>query len=510
MSETPAMSRTLGSTDEFERRMRMVGQPAAQDNPLAELARLVGQEDPFRNLTPQGRAAAGAVRQKNAVRPQADGLIHDDFSGRAGERDFAAFDHEFGSALQPAEDAGAPDDPAVVHGIAGASASLPHRAAAAYPSVSIGRHRPLEPSPDTWAQGQAQGESPELVADRDDQPREQAGGSSRRTLVVLAAVVVLTGGGLAASFLARPTGGIAATGMTAPTILAVTGPSKVQPITAPTDPDAPSENSTLLDKKAGDGTATAKVVNSVEQPVDLAQAVKPAATAAPDDARPASASTFPEPKKVRTVTVRPDGTIVPNAPSTAAQGGVSDGALASLAFDPRMAVPPVAPDQPAAPVAAAETPPPVAPAKTTTRVPTTPQPVATADAAPTDGQTVTASTQPKPARTPPKPKPAAQEAALATPDAAAAAAAAAPSAGGGGYAVQLGAPPSEAEAKDVSARLLKKFAGQLGAYQPAIYKAESGSKTVYRIRVGNLSLADAKGLCSKLQAGGGGCFVVRN
>ncbi|WP_131117091.1 SPOR domain-containing protein [Lichenihabitans psoromatis] len=527
MSNTPAISRTLGGADEFERRMRMVGQPSSSgQDPLAELARLVGQEDPFRGVFPQGGTAARPRTEppRPVVAPQAqpvetyrhDVARHDDPYAAADHHDDEA---DYRASTEAGEEPGSPDDAAVVHGPAGTQP---------YPRLSVEGQRPIEQSPDAWAEGriapQQRGDMSGLSVTRD--ALEPVSGSSRRTLIVLAAVVLLTGGGLAASFLVRPSGVAQASsnaGTAAPTIMAAEGPSKVQPDNSAKDAEAASENSTLLDKNKGDGTATAQVVNTTEQPVDLAQAVK---TAQPDDARPQASSPFPEPKKVKTVMVRPDGTIITNpadslAASTrlGAATGLGYDQPASLAFDPQTSLPLAGQDQ--APPSqsgqaqpAAQTPASApAKAKSTTRAAAvTPKaPVEVADLG-TTGTTATdaSSTGPKarqaaaPVRAP-KPKPTEVAAVDPADDAAPAATGA-----GGGYAVQLGAPPSEQDARETVARLQKKYAAQLGSYRPAIHKADLGTKSVYRIRVGNLSQEDAKSLCTKLTAGGGGCFVVRN
>ena len=79
---------------------------------------------------------------------------------------------------------------------------------------------------------------------------------------------------------------------------------------------------------------------------------------------------------------------------------------------------------------------------------------------------------------------------------------------GGGFAVQLAAPSSEAEAKATAARMQKTYADALGGYSPSVRKA--ADKDVYRVRVGNLSKADADALCGRLKASGGACFVAKN
>ena len=143
-------------------------------------------------------------------------------------------------------------------------------------AFSIREDRPIEPSPDAWAQGadflDQDGRRPR---DRPmwAEPVATTTSSPKRTLVVLAAVMLLTGGGLAASFLARPSTAamVSAAATATPTIMASTGPTKVQPAAPATGADAASEPSTLLDKNKNDGTNMAKIVNTVEQPVDLAQ-----------------------------------------------------------------------------------------------------------------------------------------------------------------------------------------------------------------------------------------------
>ena len=529
MSDTPVIPRVLGGAEEFERRMRMIGKPTPSgDDPLAELARLVGQEDPFKGVFPASRAAG----KPQFATPPADASshqhapvhAHEAGSGEPGREDFSIFDHDFRPTAEMSDQAGAPVDPAIVHGEEGEAVQVSSYA----PSID-GRYPRVEVSPDAWAQGHvAQGQTAEgqaaegattevqgAVRETLGEPRSHAGaqGSPRRTLVVLAAVVVLTGGGLGASFLARPSGSAAALGIAAPTIMAATGPNKVQPPAPAATSAGSNEPSTLLDKNKNDGTATAKVVNSAEQPVDLALVAK---QVQPDEtARRAavSASPFPEPRKVKTIMVRPDGTIIA-APTAGQNNRLADvtgtaNQQASLAFDARTAMPLPGRDAPASepPVSPTngDTPatPAVKPAKTTIRAATTPRGPAQAAAGDTGAATLAVQPMPAPTQARAKPKPVEEASAASTPDSGA-------STSGGGYAVQLGAPPSQQDAKDTSLRLQKKFADQLGAYRPSIYEAKSGDKSVFRIRVGNLSLDAAKGLCSKLQSGGGSCFVVRN
>jgi cell division septation protein DedD len=80
----------------------------------------------------------------------------------------------------------------------------------------------------------------------------------------------------------------------------------------------------------------------------------------------------------------------------------------------------------------------------------------------------------------------------------------------GTYAVQLVGTTSADEAKAALERVNTRFRSDLGSYRPTIVKAEDGGRTVYRVRVINLSSDDANKLCAKLKASGGTCFVARS
>ena len=132
---------------------------------------------------------------------------------------------------------------------------------------------------------------------------------SRRKLVLAggAAAVILLGIGTTMALRGGPAGT-----KQPPTILALSGPAKVQPPEAAQTDGA--STSSMLDKDNPDRSGPAKVVNRQEDPVDLSQAARPAKpspnTAAPTAATPPSASPFGEPKRVHTIAVRPDGTLI--------------------------------------------------------------------------------------------------------------------------------------------------------------------------------------------------------
>lgn len=187
-----------------------------------------------------------------------------------------------------------------------------------------------------------------------------------------------------------------------------------------------------------------------------------------------------EPKKVKTVIVRPDGTIVSDntqpaepaisPPITPAQNTASgttapagtdmpSGTAAPSGTDDTGAIPPAA-----APKVEAAKPTQVAQAK--------PRRIAEADAEAND--TARAADQ--------------------TP----------------GFSVQLAAPASEAAALKSIAKLQRQFGGELAGRRLKYHRATVGNKSVYRVRVVGLSHAEATALCQKLQAKGGACFVAKD
>ncbi len=230
------------------------------------------------------------------------------------------------------------------------------------------------------------------------------------------------------------------------------------------------------------------LVNNAEQPVDLAQAAEKASRALgsssarphSDDGALSGAASVPvppppeqspqraqaplsiaaliEPKKVKTISVRPDNTVIPNdKPPNAAQAAMQSGA------------------RPGADPSKASTP------KTTARVTTTPKPAPAAGSKSGQVSQAANSARAKPVQV-----------AEATPGAAPG------KTGGGAFSVQLAAPESEQEARTIQLRLMKKLGGQLSGFHPAIHKASVGAKTVYRVRVPNLSHDEATSLCQKI------------
>jgi hypothetical protein len=473
----------------------------ASSDPLAELARLVGQDDPFRNVfraMPQPLASRGGApigeahedtgsssreaewdrdrhdRADREVEPWSDHGVHDQDDGW----------HASGRSVETHVEPGyVPEQ----HDYAEELATYPDEAGIADERLQP-RYASAAAVPDLWADGEDGpiGHAPNIqhgIAPQASILTERS--AARRPLLVLASVLLLTLGGLGATFLARgntgPGAGSAA--RAAPTIMAAAGPTKVKlddgSATAPEDKDA-----ALLNKNGNAASGPVKVVMSQEQPVDLGQLPKTADLA--DGARPlppASASPFPESKKVKTFLVHPDGTMLSDAGTPASSdAGLSTGAL-----------------PPATIADAAVAPLPATPK--TVKGGTTPKTIASLSADPAAaGDAPVAKSARQPAST--------GVHLVARPTESAATA---PAAGvGGNFGLQLAASLSEADANAAFSKLKKKYPTQLGSHTASVRKSDTGDKPVYRVRVGGMSQDDAKTLCSQLQASGGSCFVVHN
>ncbi|MEA3534788.1 SPOR domain-containing protein [Rhizobium sp. CC-YZS058] len=80
----------------------------------------------------------------------------------------------------------------------------------------------------------------------------------------------------------------------------------------------------------------------------------------------------------------------------------------------------------------------------------------------------------------------------------------------GSYVVQIASLPSEADAKASSTKMASKFGSVIGGRAMDIKKAEiAGKGTYYRVRVQGGSKDEANALCAKLKSAGGSCLVTR-
>lgn len=250
------------------------------------------------------------------------------------------------------------------------------------------------------------------------------------------------------------------------TIQADADPARIKP--AAQENSGAASGQALFDRKDDNGGGAAKVVSHVEQPADLATAAKQAGAAsvatpavpAAADAQAQGDGELMQPKKVKTVSVRADGSLL-NGPA---------GSAANPAAPPRSALPSMVGGFPAAAPAIPVAKPAVKPAA---------KPVA-------------------------KPKPVAAVAPAAP------VAHAVEPAAAGGWAVQLAGTPTEAEARAAAGRFAAKYGAALQGHQPAFVAAQVGERTVYRVRVGHLSKDLAESMCNAIKGQGGACFIAKN
>lgn len=390
----------------------------------------------------------------------------------------------------------------------------------------------------------------------------------------VAGALLLFGGGLYYAF----SGDGAAVNADGPALVkADPEPVKVAPEN-PGGSTVANQDKAVYDKVEGDQAALpaqGALVSESEEPVDIA-AVTPAAQpevpetavdtatvkaedrvetpAVAETSAPAAETAAVTPKKVRTVIVKPDGTLVERpveaAPvaETAAETPANDSVpVASVApvetapVTPAADVPaaaektatvatePAAPaEDPIAQIAAAE---PEAP-KVAPAAPEVPEAKAETPAAEPAIKVVKAKKiKPKAveesaaaAETVPVPADAApilerpadqpvnivgqtggQQAAAETQ-----VASAEPAPASGGYSIQIASTPSPEAAKSTYAALSRKFGGVIGGKGVNIQKANvEGKGTVYRVRIPAGSKQNAAALCSDYKAAGGNCFVTK-
>jgi cell division septation protein DedD len=470
--------RSYRSNDPYRRAVEPApsSQEAGARDPLAELARLLGQSDPFAEL---GRSNSRPREAQNApTTAPADWR-----SAPARQSQFAAADSIRPRAQPPSPDyADSPaperrsfDDPVYDEPRSSAEQGAYYDAdQSAHHGAQQDAYYGVEPPQPSEA-----GYDPEYYADEapldpqdeamyDDAPRARRGGNLATVLTLVGCAVFGTAGAYAFRTYYTSPGATQAP----PVITADTStPTKIVPAG---DPQA---SKTVQDRVAN--AEREQVVSKQEEPVtlkDLANQAAPPNQAAPRGlpapvasgqgaSQPAAgtASRSDEPKKVRTVTIRPDGGDMSGKPVTSQAASAAQAALAQ---------PPVAK---------------AAPARSSGPISLDPQSEAPAAAA---TRTRTAAAPPAPAR--------------AAPDATESA--------GEGFMVQLSSQKSEAEAQSSFRSLQAKFSNELSGLQPVIRRADLGSKGVfYRTMVGPFASAQEAGqFCANYKAAGGQCVVPNN
>ena len=337
--------------------------------------------------------------------------------------------------------------------------------------------------------------------DAEDFDDETAARPRRSGLVVVLAMVglVMIGAGGAFAYRAMFGGAILAPALP-PVIKANDAPNKIVPNR--------SDSQNAASNPAATSGSPEKLVSREEQPVAiqppnapprvvstipvLPAPGAPAAAAPSLPAVPASPSAppkvagpaqppltatagSPEPKKVHSVTIRGDQVGNPNAAAPAAPGPAP--AASAPAVRPKATE---APARATAPKAGANAPLAIVPVAQGAAPAAEPLP--RSHVARTEAPSAPVATAPAPA----------------------------PSAGG--YTVQVTSQRSEADAQTEFKSLQAKFPGQLGSRQPIIHRADLGDKgTFYRALVGPFASSEAAAaMCSNLKAAGGSCIVQKN
>ncbi|MDI3471446.1 MAG: hypothetical protein OJF62_003509 [Pseudolabrys sp.] len=442
------------------------GRPAARgasgNDPLAELARLIGQTDPFAEF---GR---NQPNQQQAMPSRAPEWPTRDWQQQAPS---AVPEHSYGAAGQSY------DEPGYEH------SAQPGEEG--YDQATYAAAQGYDP-------GDAQGQG-----DYDDAPPPRRG---RFGILAIAAVLALAVVGTAGAYGYRAMFGSAGSSPP-PVIKADTTPAKIVP------PKPEGQSNKLIYDRVGDRGNNEKIVSREEQPIDIKDKVPPAMMA---DAQPGAAGvgavaapTAPafaapdQPKKIHTIVIRPDQ-----------PQGVADMAAPAAPQSPpqrQAAVEPPASAAPSEPKPAPKPAPPRRSASTPVHTAEAEQPVRPAHTQPARNVPLSLSPNAAPAAPPParhEPvRTASAPTRLAPP--------AATGSASGGYAVQVSAQRSEAEAQAAFRSLQGKYPSQLGGRQVTIRRADLGSKGVYyRAMVGPFSSsAEASQLCQSLKSAGASCLI---
>jgi hypothetical protein len=345
----------------------------------------------------------------------------------------------------------------------------------------------------------------QMHADEEDDLYDDMPPPRRRVgVVAIAAVFALAVIGTAGAFGYRALFGSSGSNLPPPVIKADTQPSKIVPATANKTPNK------LITDRVSDHSQDEKLVSREEKPVEMGGTAPPAqgnAQPTPQGSGQGSGVVTDEPRKIHTITIRPDqlGT------GDSQPGGAMATAPAPAAPSPRMAGP--SPIKPVAPRVAVTAPVANTPEPPSRTAETRAAPVEHRAAAPVRNANAPLSLNPNAVDAAPAPRAPMRTAAAAAPlpIAQSANAAARPAAGGGGAYVQVSSQRSEAEAQSAFHSLQAKYPSQLGNRQPVIRKVELGDKgTYYRAMVGPLAGNEASELCGGIKSAGGSCLIQRN
>ena len=347
-------------------------------------------------------------------------------------------------------------------------------------------HESQEPQ-EAYDQDYAQQTDDDYYYEDMPQPRRRLG------VIAIAGVLALAVIGTAGAFGYRAVFGSSGSPQPPPVIKADAGPNKIVPAAAGKD----AQSNKLITDRVNERGQSEKLVSREEQPID-----KPASVVlaqAPQQSPMGSGVVGSEPKKVRTIAIHPDQAVAdasapPASPLAAAPP--ARGAPAAPAAKPSPAPPPPARVVNNATADAEEDATPAPAPRAATR-PATPPPANSPIPLNPDASAKTAA---PPTRT-----------ATVAPTAQAAPPAVSSTAGPGSY-VQVSSQRSEAEAQNAFRGLQAKYPDQLGGRPLQVLKVDLGAKgTYYRAMVGPFANAnEAAELCSSLKSAGGQCLIQRN
>jgi hypothetical protein len=473
------------------------GQAAASSgDPLAELARLIGQNDPF-----------GEYGHNHGRSPGVPTAAPVDNYAPLTARDM----HEAAvSAYNPTpayDSAPAYDDPRYAPPQVEAAPFPPPPAPPPSAQYEQQDYAAQDYAADAYAQGLVPGQGAEAPPPGYEQapffPNNAQFGAEdehfyddvpprrRIGVMAIAAVCALAIVGTAGAYGYRMIfGSSGAKSGPPPVIKAEATPSKVVPAAQSKDP----RNGKLIYDRVNNGQ-NEKIVSREEQPVDVKD--RPAGTVMPQGQNGAPQAALGngvigvEPKKIHTIAIRPSDIAAP------AQGQTTQATPAPVRV------------QPAA-----------VPRATSESMPAQRQQVARVESAPVrrapPPSNAPLSLNPNTSAAPPAPQ-RPMRTASAPPPAPIAPARSAPTsiapatAASGGYAVQISSRHNEADAQASFHSLQSKFPQQLGGRSPLIRRVDLGAKGVYyRAMVGPFGSAEeASQVCSNLKAAGGDCIVQR-
>jgi sporulation related protein len=482
--------RPFAADDDYDRGGDQPVAGRAESDPLAELARLIGQTDPFGSM---GRANQQVPPRTTARDPYQRTAVPDDgpaagpppWMQRASRHEVPQEDLQedlppaYPSAVHPLQRlaaARAAPDPDYLQEPQYADEPDPSRYDdALYGQTDAGA--PSQPDP-AYAEDDAYAYQDGYDEGADDQVQKRRGG-----IVTVAVVLALAVVGTGAAFAYRTYVGSPRSGEP-PIIRADSSPTKIVP--------APSDGSAKLPDRMSASDGSEKIVPREEAPVDVNSKAGPRVVFPPLNANgspPSAASVGPgnplppsggngtmpnsEPRKIKTLTVH---------------GDQADGA--------------------AVPVTSAQTPPakPAPTARTASAAaPRNPPAAANASANAPLSLSPQGGSQPAPVAAEPRTR----VATTTTPTQIAPAG----EASSGGYLVQVSSQKSEADAQASYRALQGKYPGVLGSQSSLVKRVDLGEKGVYyRAFAGPFSSADqAAQVCSSLKAAGGPqCLIQRN